>query len=610
MDKDTSEITKLTERISKDPKSKLFVPLAEEYKKGGDIEMAVHVLTEGLKNNPSYVTARSFLGKLLLDQGDLPAAQKEFEEVVKAIPDNLMAQRKLGDIYALQNNPAEALQHYKRVLALNPKDNETALLVAEAEAGRDIRKLVPAPKLTTPAQPEPSAPQQPAKPAAAPVQHAVKPQVIPSTKAAVAPPSGAAEEAEEVLFVEPLDPADVAAQTIIGQPASEAFDFLAENEAAAPADESGHRTDFFALSEAPAAAEELLFPTEVPTENAAETDPFGLAETTAPVEGSTLSPGAMDPFALAGETAPFLDPIGVPPDMEEPFADLHASAGEEDLLLDTGDPFVAAEEIPSLGLDEPFGSERSLSADEEPIEAFIVDEPLDAAQEEAFIPDETTFAADVPDRSAAFQMPDTGDDPDVITAEIVEESEKQADDFTTDTLAELYISQGFFEKAIDIYERMLADHPTSEGLKDKLTHVRGLAAAASESDAVEPDDTPVTVPGADVFAAPAQGLTQPRLDDWELPASKVSAPTDDSASRTVSQPKPFDLGFEPREYVPPDALPRKREPSGGTEGDTPEGPASQQAPARTAAAAPTGPVDRKETVERLESWLKNIMKES
>ena len=142
MDKDTSEIAKLTERISKDPKSKLFVPLAEEYKKTGDIEMSIHVLNEGLKNNPGYVTARSFLGKLLIEKGDYPSAQKEFEEVIKAIPDNLMAQRKLGDLYALQSRPADAVKHYKLVLAMNPKDSETAMLVAEAEAGRDIKQFL------------------------------------------------------------------------------------------------------------------------------------------------------------------------------------------------------------------------------------------------------------------------------------------------------------------------------------------------------------------------------------------------------------------------------------------------------------------------------------
>jgi hypothetical protein len=65
MEKENTEIVKLTERIAKDPKSKLFVPLAEEHKKAGDIETAIRVLTQGLKLNPGYVTARSFLGRLL-----------------------------------------------------------------------------------------------------------------------------------------------------------------------------------------------------------------------------------------------------------------------------------------------------------------------------------------------------------------------------------------------------------------------------------------------------------------------------------------------------------------------------------------------------------------
>src|SRR5512147_138620 len=138
MDKNTSEIAKLTERISRDPKSKLFVPLAEEYKKSGDIEMAVHVLTEGLKNNPGYVTARSFLGRLLFEMGDMNAARREFEEVVKAVPDNLLAQKKLGDLHALSGNRTEALKYYKTARQLNPADAEIASLVSDLEAGTEV----------------------------------------------------------------------------------------------------------------------------------------------------------------------------------------------------------------------------------------------------------------------------------------------------------------------------------------------------------------------------------------------------------------------------------------------------------------------------------------
>ena len=130
MNKEISEIAKLTGRISKDPKSKLFVPLAEEYKKAGDIDMAIHVLLEGLKRNPEYVIARSSLGKLLIAKGDLAGAQKEFEDVVKISPDNLMAQKKLGDLLILQNRPHDALSHYKIALSLNPDDGELASLMS------------------------------------------------------------------------------------------------------------------------------------------------------------------------------------------------------------------------------------------------------------------------------------------------------------------------------------------------------------------------------------------------------------------------------------------------------------------------------------------------
>lgn len=185
MEKENAEIEKLTERIAKDPKSKLFVPLAEEHKKAGDIETAIRVLTEGLKHNPGYVTARSFLGRLLMDKGDLAGAQKELEEVIKTIPDNLLAQRKLGDIYVLQRRGADALPRYKAALALNPGDKDLPLLLADLEAGKDVSSRIPKPKTPAPPaeiKPQP-APATPVQPKAAPTG-ALKTAAAPQTAAA------------------------------------------------------------------------------------------------------------------------------------------------------------------------------------------------------------------------------------------------------------------------------------------------------------------------------------------------------------------------------------------------------------------------------------------
>ncbi|OGW37599.1 MAG: hypothetical protein A2010_11285 [Nitrospirae bacterium GWD2_57_9] len=539
MDKETSEITKLTERIAKDPRSKLFVPLAEEYKKSGDVEMAIHVLTEGLRNNPGYITARSFLGKLLIEKGDLPAAQKEFEEVVKAIPDNLMAQRKLGDLYALQSRPADALKQYRIVLSLNPKDSETTMLIAEAEAGHDITKHLALPKAAAGSAPEtqkekppPASPQ----PRSAPVaQNPAKP---------LQPMAAAEEEPEDVLVVEPLDEV-ISSQRPekVQKPAAGDFDFL---------DETAQATIF-------------SDDREHTSENASANAPFSLSEPVLAEERDGAAGDALDaPFTLEDEVLPSGQQEEQNPfALEEPFAVQEASAGHERMA-----------------------------------------DPL--------------FELNVPLAGHEGDAPTQADDADAISAEIIEEPEKKADDFTTDTLAELYISQGFFEKAVDIYERMLVDKPNSQGLKDKLINVRAMAAAAgqeagadtaalSESGAESaPAAMPETekVPDSGAFI-PAINAAQPRLDDWELPASIATpAPTEEKSARPRRQPKPFDIGFEPREYVPPDALPRQ--------GLSEKKQAMNSGPPERELSVSKKPSDarKKETVDRLESWLKNIIKEN
>lgn len=434
MDKDTSEIAKLTERISRDPKSKLFVSLAEEYKKTGDMEMAIHVLTEGLKNNPSYVTARSLLGRLLLEKGDLAGAQRELEEAVKAVPDNLMAQRKLGDVYAVQGKKEEALKHYHTALSLNPGDGEVASLVADLEAGVDISGKIhiprpsPVPEETSAKQ---TAPGPSLAPSAAPAPSAAVPKPA-SVPASVVPEQ---EEPEEVIVVEPLEPESPHATE------RSEHDFLAEqaNEPAPGAE--AERSEFsFGVVETGRAAQEVTAGEEQPLPS-----PGGEKETTRPGEG----------------------------------------AGKED-------------------------------------------------------------------------------------------------DFTTDTLAELYIAQGFYEKAIDIYQRMLADNPNSQGLKDKLDRVRAMGSQDSGEKKRE------QTPGIDQEYVPKGG-------EAEMPErAGLGTGFDEFVPPPTAEPKQtkdVSADFEPVEYMPPNKEPL---------------PAGEEAVPQPSKAAGSG---RKETIDRLENWLKNIMKE-
>ena len=127
------DIEKLKEKVDKDLNSKLFVPLAEEYKKEGMLDEAINVLLSGLENQPGYTSARVSLGKIYLDKGMRPEATDEFEKVIKQIPDNLFAHKKLAEIYKDTGKKEQAIKSFKAVLKLNPMDEDAVTKLKEIE---------------------------------------------------------------------------------------------------------------------------------------------------------------------------------------------------------------------------------------------------------------------------------------------------------------------------------------------------------------------------------------------------------------------------------------------------------------------------------------------
>lgn len=474
MEKNLSEIAKLTERISKDPKSKLFVPLAEEYKKTGDIDMAVMVLQEGLANNPGYVTARSFLGRLLLENGDLVGAQKELEEVIKTIPDNLLAQRKLGDLYILMHRNSDALSRYKAALSLNPGDKEVTSLIADLEAGKDVSTRIPKPK-----PPKPPAEEKKPESLAASVT-----TPVPKEPAPAVPPRNAP--------------------------------------AAAPKAAQG------AKKEVPAAPQTVQ---------------------AAPVLPSKKGPDAPLTEALIPE---------------------EADAVEEILEIEPLEPSV----VPAGGKKEqrPQGIRDAIdqpSPMRSQREDFDLSEPASQSPPEEGKPEPVQWQPDVRTEQTAERWTPPAED--------------SSDDINTNTLAELYITQGFYEKAIEIYEGMLAEKPSSQGLKRKLEKIREMAGVAEQNAA---------------FTAP--------------PAS----PAEDSVRSdlfTEAGGAQAERGPEPADRVLREASPRPAVTGKPQSGPTPPGPGAGAPDLPSEHEAPAGPQGaterRKETIDRLESWLKNVIKE-
>lgn len=128
------EIERLRVKIEKDPNSRLFLPLAEEYRKSGMPDEAIAVLQLGLERNPGYTSAMVALGRIYLEKSMLHEARDKFEEVVSIVTGNLFAHRKLADIYRELGEKEKALAEYKKVLRLNPKDDEAKECIEALEA--------------------------------------------------------------------------------------------------------------------------------------------------------------------------------------------------------------------------------------------------------------------------------------------------------------------------------------------------------------------------------------------------------------------------------------------------------------------------------------------
>ncbi|MFN3395810.1 MAG: tetratricopeptide repeat protein [Thermodesulfovibrionales bacterium] len=127
------DIEKLKVRVEKDPNSRLFLPLAEEYRKAGMLDEAISVLLRGLERHPGYTSARVALGKIYLEKKMVEDARREFEKVIAAIPDNLFAHKKLAEIYRDIGEIDRAIAEYKAVLEINPLDEDAKSFIKGVE---------------------------------------------------------------------------------------------------------------------------------------------------------------------------------------------------------------------------------------------------------------------------------------------------------------------------------------------------------------------------------------------------------------------------------------------------------------------------------------------
>ena len=121
-------------KYQEDPTSRIFAPLAEAYRKAGLIDEAIEIAEEGLKIHPHFVGGRVALARALFDKKLYEEVLSELAAVVQDVPDNLVAQRLVGESSLMLGRTNDALNAYKMLLYFSPTDPEIGGIVRELES--------------------------------------------------------------------------------------------------------------------------------------------------------------------------------------------------------------------------------------------------------------------------------------------------------------------------------------------------------------------------------------------------------------------------------------------------------------------------------------------
>jgi tetratricopeptide (TPR) repeat protein len=152
-----ARIRDLERRLDLDPGSRLFVALAEEYRKVGRIRDALSALQKGNLAHPGYVAAQVALGRVYVEAKQTTDAIATFTKVLSADPGNLVAAKSLADIHLDRGDKLESLKKYKLYRALSG-DRKVDGIIAELEPQVEPKPVTPLRKWNVPAEPLPPPP--------------------------------------------------------------------------------------------------------------------------------------------------------------------------------------------------------------------------------------------------------------------------------------------------------------------------------------------------------------------------------------------------------------------------------------------------------------------
>lgn len=156
---DPGRLDELKRKFEENPK-RYFAPLANEYRKAGEADVAIELCRTYLPQQPSHMSGYIVYGQALHDAGHAEESTAVFKQALTLDPENIIALRQLGDIARDSGDSGGAMRWYGKVLDLDPRNEEVATYITSiaSPGSQPTRPLSerPAPPTVRP-EPEPDA---------------------------------------------------------------------------------------------------------------------------------------------------------------------------------------------------------------------------------------------------------------------------------------------------------------------------------------------------------------------------------------------------------------------------------------------------------------------
>ena len=421
-------IDELKKKFDENPR-RYFAPLANEYRKSGDLEQAIQLCRAYLPQQPGHMSGHIVFGQALFEAGKLDEAKNVFETALGLDPENLIALRHLGDISRAHGDMPGARAWYQRVLDADPRNEEIAAQIATIDAAPPV---APPPVAPTDSDQKDVAGWGDINPETAKAGSAGA-----AGAAAAAATAGAAPAASAAAPSPKPTPLSAVKPELVDRASLELRDSLSM-----PA----------VKQSVPASA------AASPPASAAPPPPTTEPEFERDGEGA---------FAPPNPDAATRPAIGVERSEE---VDLRpASAGTPDAMFGAGVE-AAPESPPAKAPPEKRDNQSFGSSNEFGFEVM-----------EFVPPPRESDPAPVHDAAGrgGFGVPFTGES---------NAKDETPAAFVTETMAELYLQQGFLQEALTVYRQLLAQNPRDDGLRERIAALekgsRSSVGAAAVSDKV------------------------------------------------------------------------------------------------------------------------------